>query len=90
MTHNDPSQQWDTSSDPPQGTTYRSIHGHARLTFDREWGRSKPWCSFVGGTAGLQFPTLDAGIRYLSERGHRFAKNPQPAPSTQDDEDNRP
>ena len=81
-----PAQVWDTSSDPPEGTTYTTVCGRGRLRFDRAWGRSKPWCSFRNGTAGALYPTLTDGVRDMERAGWRFARPLTPRPFTQDDE----
>lgn len=56
------------------GDTYRSAHkiGGARLTYQPNWSPSQPWASFINGTAGRHFPTLQAGVSGMAERGYKI------------------
>ena len=47
--------------------TYRSEDGRARVVFHPEWSESKPWCSYIDGTAGRQYPTLLAAAATMRE-----------------------
>lgn len=48
--------------------TYRSADGRARVVFHPEWSEALPWCSYIDGTAGRQYPTLLAAAATMRER----------------------
>lgn len=55
--------------EPFSGTTYRTACGRGRVTFNPDWDRSKPWASYIDGTAGLHFATPDAAVPHFAKNG---------------------
>lgn len=49
--------------------TYRTECGHGRCCFHPDWDKSKPWATYVDGTAGRHLGGLEACAQYFASRG---------------------
>jgi len=45
--------------------TYKSTDGRARVTYHPEWDSQQPWASYLNGTAGRHFTTLELAVLYF-------------------------
>lgn len=52
------------------GETYRSKDGCARVTYHPEWDAKQPWASYLLGTAGRHFATLEHACAHFKLLGH--------------------
>ncbi|MNK37348.1 hypothetical protein D3C87_559140 [compost metagenome] len=43
-----------------------------RATYRPDWSKSAPWVSYVGGTAGRHFETLEQATAYFRERHNAY------------------
>ena len=48
--------------------TYRSICGRARVTFHPDWSESLPWVTYMDGTAGRHFASLNSAVVHLTDQ----------------------
>jgi hypothetical protein len=53
------------------GSTWRSACGGARATYRGDWSLSRPFVTYINGTAGMQFPTLRGALSYLEQKGFK-------------------
>jgi hypothetical protein len=57
------------------GDTHRSKNSNARVTYHPEWSYKYPWVTYINGTAGRHFATLEQAKEYLTSRGYPFSPN---------------
>lgn len=57
-----------------QGQSIRALSGKVRVEYDPEWSPSKPYATFIQGTAGPRFGALiyaiDHCVRKIFRRQH--------------------
>jgi hypothetical protein len=54
---------------PVEYDTYRTTCGRGRVTYRADWSPSRPWASYINGTAGQHFTTLDEARTYFNLKG---------------------
>lgn len=57
----------------PERDTVRFSNGHnsGRVTFHPDYDHHRPWVSYIGGTAGQHFASIDDAEAYFAGRGFR-------------------
>jgi hypothetical protein len=52
----------------PVGHTYRTACGRGRISYRPDWSISKPWASYIDGTAGQHFVVEADAVAYFAEQ----------------------
>lgn len=50
---------------------YEGPKGKARASYHPEWSKSRPWASYINGTAGQQFSTLESAEAHFLRLGFK-------------------
>jgi hypothetical protein len=48
--------------------TYRTKCKKGRVTYHPEWSNTQPWVSYINGTAGLHFASIDDARLYFKTK----------------------
>ena len=62
---------------PESWTTYRTTNKAGRITYHPEWSASQPWASYINGTAGRHFTTVEAARIYFTSKGLMLKDEPE-------------
>ena len=58
-------------------TTYRTTKYSGRITYHPEWDKMQPWASYINGTAGRHFATVEAARIYFASQGLTLKDEPE-------------